>query len=195
MSHVRKQKRVESLLAVNLTFLCQYILCIMIFMQLTHGDFNRIAFVTMIQHSYVNFGRWICAFILHLMISDGIIGSLERMKYTLNHPYKFHLPAKAFFLSFEELFILITVEICNLMIILAQTTPIDIVINFIVVAIIAEFDEFVYASLRNEHCKLLVEKKIAERVLVIHHTTSGRCGVDELSDVKDEDGNFRRLRI
>ena len=52
-----------------------------------------------------------------------------------------------------------------------------------------------YASLRNEVCKLLIEKKIADDVLVIHHTTSGKCGVDELSDVKDEDGHFRKLRI
>ena len=52
-----------------------------------------------------------------------------------------------------------------------------------------------YISLRKESCKLLVEKKIAERVLVIHHTTSGSCGVDELSDVKDEEGVFRKLRI
>lgn len=30
---------------------------------------------------------------------------------------------------------------------------------------------------------------------MIHHTTSKNCGPEELSDVKDENGNYRKLRI
>ena len=91
----------------------------------------------MLQYSSINLARWICATILHFSISDGIIGSLERMKYTLNHPYKFFAPNRAFIISFLEFSITITVEVCNIAIILAQTDPINVVLNFIAIAIIA----------------------------------------------------------
>ena len=149
----------------------------------------------MITLSTINYARWICATILHLSIIDQIIGSLQRMKYTLNHTYKFQSPGRAFLCSLLEFFITLAVEIANILIILAQSNPINIVLNFIAIAIIGQFDEYIYVALRNETGKLLVESNISESSLIIHHTTSGRCGVDELSDVKDDKGNYRKLRI
>lgn len=87
------------------------------------------------------------------------------------------------------------VEAVNITIILTSLNPVDIVYNFIALAIIAEFDDFVYASLRNESMKKLIEKEVTERVLIIKHTTSKKCKVEELSDVLDEEGNFRPLKI
>jgi hypothetical protein len=43
--------------------------------------------------------------------------------------------------------------------------------------------------------KVLVEKKFYKRVILIHHTTSKKCLLEELSTVKDENGDFRPLRI
>ena len=40
-------------------------------------------------------------------------------------------------------------------------------LNFIALAIIAEFDNFVYESLRNESIKKLLAPEVAEEVLVI----------------------------
>ena len=74
----------------------------------------------MIDSIFVNYARFICATILHLSICDGVVGSLERMKYTLNHKYKFYSPNRAFFLGFLEFFITVTVEVANIAIILAQ---------------------------------------------------------------------------
>lgn len=81
------------------------------------------------------------------------------------------------------------------MIIICAPYPVLIVLNFIAIAIIAEFDNYVYASMRNEFCKKLITCKIAEKVLIVHHTSSKRCGDAELSDVKDSEGNFRLLKI
>ena len=78
---------------------------------------------------------------------------------------------------------------------MTSITPTDIVYNFIALAVIAEFDDFVYASLRNESMKKLIEKEVTEQVLVIKHTTSKKCKLDELTDVRDEDGNFRPRKI
>ena len=136
-----------------LTFFCQLILCSLIFFQLFDGKCNEIAFHTMIQYSTINYARFICATILHLSISDGVVGSLERMKYSLNHNYSFNAPTRAFIISLLEFTITVTVEICNISIILAQLLPINIVLNFIAIAIVAQFDEFIYAALRNEVCQ------------------------------------------
>jgi len=69
------------------------------------------------------------------------------------------------------------------------------VFNFIALAIIAEFDNYVYSSMKNESMKELIEKKFVKRVLVIKHTTSKKCKEDEFSDNKDQDGNLRPLRV
>ena len=50
----------------------------------------------------------------------------------------------------------------------------------------AEFDNFVYESLKNESMKEMVEKRFYKRVIVIKHTTSKKCNPEELSTVKDE---------
>jgi len=42
---------------------------------------------------------------------------------------------------------------------------------------------------------MLEDNAIAERMLQIQHTTSQNCHVDELSNVKDEEGNYRKMRI
>ena len=91
----------------------------------------------MIDSIFVNYARFICATILHLSISDGVVGSLERMKYSLNHNYSFNAPTRAFIISLLEFTITVTVEICNISIILAQLLPINIVLNFIAIAIVA----------------------------------------------------------
>lgn len=62
-------------------------------------------------------------------------------------------------------------------------------LNFIALAIIAEFDNFVYESLRNESIKKLLAPEVAEDVLVIQRTSSKKCKEDEMSQVEDEEGN------
>ena len=59
----------------------------------------------------------------------------------------------------------------------------------------AEFDNYVFESLKNESIKVLVEKKFYKRVMIVNHTTSKKCLLHELSNVKDENGDYRPLRI
>lgn len=84
---------------------------------------------------------------------------------------------------------------CNIEIILTSEDPVNLVYNFVVLGIIAEFDDFVYSSLRNESMKLLIEPELTEKVLIIKHTTSKKCLDNELSTELDEDGDNRPLKI
>lgn len=83
----------------------------------------------------------------------------------------------------------------NIGVICGANDTISIIFNFIALAIIAEFDNYVYASMKGESFKAMCEKEFTKKVLVVQHTTSKKCKLEELSQVKDEDGNFRPLKI
>ena len=83
----------------------------------------------------------------------------------------------------------------NLGVICGANDTISIVFNFIALAIIAEFDNYVFGSMKNESFKELTEKAFTSKCLFICHTSSKKCPDSELSTEKDEDGNFRLLKI
>jgi hypothetical protein len=117
------------------------------------------------------------------------------MKFALNHHYLFQNYVKAATVGFLQSFIVLAVELVNIEIILTSLTPVDIVYNFIALAIIAEFDDFVYAALRNEPMKLLIKDDITERLLIIRHTSSSKCSETTMSTVLDFEDKPRPLRI
>jgi len=98
-------------------------------------------------------------------------------------------------ISFLQSFSVICVEVVNIEIILTSITPTDIVYNFIALAVIAEFDDFVYQSLRSESMKKLIEPDVTEQILVVRHTTSKKCKDWELSTVEDENGDMRPMKV
>jgi len=149
----------------------------------------------MLKDGAIIFARFICASVLHMSLMEEVNSALMNMKYVLNHDYMFKRARLAFTVCFLHFTSTLSTELCNIAIILTSQVPIDIVLNFIAIAIIAEFDNFVYSSMRNEYFKKLIENSIAEKVLIVHHTTSKRCGADDLSDVKDDNGDYRKLKI
>ena len=167
-----------------------------IFYELSYVQDYKQEIAKMNRFASVSLGRFVCAVILHLSVIEEIEGALIMMKYAVNHDYMFKNPVNAYFMSFMQFFITTLVEVCNLIVILASNDPLNIVLNFVAVCIVAEFDNLVFASQRSEKCsKMLEDNAIAEKILQIQHTTSKSCHVDELSNVKDEEGNYRKMRI
>jgi len=88
------------------------------------------------------------------------------------------------------------VELSNIGVIVAANDTISIVFNFIAVAIIAEFDNYVFDSMKNENFKRLIEERFSKPALVICHTTSKKCKLSEVSSQKDEKTQrFRPMKI
>lgn len=94
------------------------------------------------------------------------------MKYALNHRNTFISPITAFCMGYLQSTLTIAVETVSLLIILQSETTQDVVFNFIAVAIISDFDNFVYNSLRSEKLKDLVQEETAEELLPISFTSS-----------------------
>ena len=176
-----------------LCFFCQFMLVGLIFYQLIIYEFDL--FFEEVNSVLQLLARFICATILHLALIDEVYTGMDNMKYSLNHPYLFQSWFQAWIAGFLQAFIVSAVEFCNIAIILTSLSPIGTVFNFIALAIIADFDNFVYESLRNEKMKKLLYEDVKERILIINHTTSKRCTSKELSNVLDENGDRRPLKI
>ena len=178
--NIRNNKRTNILLHVFLCFFCQIVLVVSIAIYLYKvSNFQSEVGVS------VMFCRFICGSILHLSLLDEVTKGLNNMKFALNHTYMFDNFALACFTSSLQALIVIAVELVNIEIILVSLNPLDIVYNFIALAIIAEFDDFVFAALRNEPMKMLIKK--AEKILIVKHTSSKKCKDWQLSDVDYED--------
>lgn len=60
-----------------------------------------------------------------------------------------------------------TVEMANIAVLNSANDTIDIVFNFIALAIIAEFDNYVFSSMKSEGLRELINEKFCREVLVI----------------------------
>ena len=102
-------------------------------------------------------------------------------------------------MGFLQSIITVSVESVSMFIILQSTTTQDIVFNFIAVAIISDFDNFVFNSLRNEKLKDLVKEETSENLLLISFTSSPKAKSfkdgGEASDQVDENGEPVCLKI
>lgn len=174
-------------------FTSQMSLCGLILIQLFIVEKSTLVSPTF--NALIDYCRFICAGICHFAMISEATCSLQAMKYCLNHPYKFKDYKIAFSFMLMQFVSCMTVEFCNLMVIMFSLAPVAMAENFIALAIIADFDNFTYESIFNEPLKKLLYEEVKDDLNVIAHTTSKKCKPDELSTVKDETGQLRKLRV
>lgn len=196
MANMRKEinrKRIANLLYnkrivifshVLLTFLTQSVLVTMSFYELVTNDQWYIYFSFTVQ-APIMFGRFICTAILHLSMLDEITIAFDFMKFALNHPYKFQYYQFAWLSGFLYVISTLAVELASIGIVVAAPDTIDIIFNFISLVILAQFDDYVYTSMKNESFKKLLEEEFTKRTCVIAHTTSKKCRESEVIQVTD----------
>jgi hypothetical protein len=90
------------------------------------------------------FGRFICASILHMSLIDEVSAGLDFMKYSVNHPYMFQHFGWPWLIGALQFTAAIGVETSNIGVLCAALDPINLVFNFIALAIVAEFDNYVF---------------------------------------------------
>ena len=72
----------------SLVYFCQLTLISLIWYQ--ELKVNFLLFFAFAQYTMLFYARFICALMLHLFLLPECTGGLSRMKYVLNHPYKFN---------------------------------------------------------------------------------------------------------
>lgn len=139
--------------------------------------------------------RFICITVLHLSMIDTTNQFLNIMKYISNHEYKFENPGSAFTAAFIQFFVTSMIEVANVGVLLCTPDTLSLIGNFVSLVIIAEFDEYVFASMKDEAFKLLVEREFTDQVFEIQHTSSKKCSDKDKSTSKNAEGEFRPLRV
>lgn len=79
---------------------------------------------------------------LHLQLQDEFKQGNLIMKYVNNHPEKFQSWTIPFVLGFMQSSMIVLIEVVNLINICAQIAVMDIVMNYVALAVIADFDDF-----------------------------------------------------
>lgn len=115
----------------------------MTFSELYHNCVYYEVIVTRVSVAIV-FARFICATILHLSLVDEVSHGLDMMKYSVNHSYKFVHYSMAFASGLLQTVSCLGVELANIGVLCGAEDTISIVFNFIALAIIAEFDNYVF---------------------------------------------------
>ena len=116
------------------------------------------------------------------------------MKYAVNHTYFFCYPFQAILMPYLQFCLIVIIEIANMLVILASQTPLSILADFIVLAIVAEFDSMIYTSTGNQYLKKLFYQEIRGKLLIVKHTSSSLCSEDIMTTEKDEKGRFRPMK-
>ena len=80
------------------------------------------------------------------------------MKYTLNHPWKFEHWFIAFMVNFLQIVILFSVESVCIALLLLQENVLDVLMNFISLAIISELDDFLFQTLYENPINWLIKE-------------------------------------
>ena len=94
------------------------------------------------------------------------------MKFTTNHPYKFESPFDAFTVAFVQFLVSTMIELANVMVLLMTPDTLSLVGNFVSLVIITEFDTYVFASMKDEPMKKIVERQFTSKALRVVHTSS-----------------------
>lgn len=95
------------------------------------------------------------------------------MKFALNHDYRFTDYKIAFLAGFLQSLILFIIEMVNIACILTANSILDVVMNFMALAIIADFDDVFYTALGEDDNKVIVSGNSAfEHIYMIQKTSS-----------------------
>ena len=120
---------------------------------------------------WIVFARFICGIVLHVSLSAELRQGMNLMKYAVNHPWKFEDYRVAYFSGFMQTNVVIIVELVNFVALITNETVLDIVMNFLALVVIADFDDFFFSATESDFADVISDPKYDE-FLIIQTTTS-----------------------
>ena len=100
--------------------------------------------------------RFGCGIVLHIYLIPEFNSAYSNMKYALNHPWKFRNYRSAYYVGLSQLFVVMSVEAVNLLILQTNETIMDTIMNFLALVVIAEFDDYFFIPVAKQpYAKLI----------------------------------------
>ena len=161
-------------------FLCwcvQLTLCVLLIYEIfsIEDEDGQIQLAIYPANRFIVVVRFCCGVVLHMQLSDEFKNGMKNMKFVLNHPYRFDSPFIAFLAGFLQATSIAGIEVVNFFVILTSSTFLEVVMNFMALAIISDFDNAFYDSLGEDENKAIVEDPSFEHLYEITRTTSRFC--------------------
>ena len=104
---------------------------------------------------------------MHVKLAPELKQGMTNMKYSVNHPWKFKYYRTAFLSGFLQALMVVSVELINFLNLLLTNQILHIVMNFLALVIIADFDDFFFQVFLNKDLKAVIEKKEKYRGLLV----------------------------
>ena len=161
--------------------LCQLVLLVLLGSEALTDENVKANFFMPADSLQIVMCRFLCAVILHITLTDEVMQGFACMKYALNHPYKFRRWTDAYAVAFTQLMVVIVVEIVNLAILCTNHTIMDIIMNFLALVIIADFDDYFFFTvdkemmaeiIKDDTIELLYGPRELSKLVLFDRTTS-----------------------
>lgn len=95
----------------------------------------------------VAFARYIAGLMMHIAMMGELKEGMGKMKFALNHHWRFRFVGLAVTVGFLQSFMIVLVTCLNYYVIIAKSsTVIDVTKDFLAMMIIADFDNFVFVE-------------------------------------------------
>lgn len=115
------------------------------------------------------------------------------MKYAVNHSWKFRKWRRAYMVGFCQTFVLITCEAVNLILLTTNHTMLDIIMNFLAIIVITEFDDaFFFIVQQGELAKLLTDGEFE------HKSKQGdtwNVEISEILKIETTTSNYAKMKV
>ena len=126
--------------------LCQLLLIWFLGYEAITSDDTVDAFKTPASDGSIVLARFLCAIVLHITLTDEIKQGFNMMKYSVNHPWKFDNYFEGFFVGLAQASVVLSVELVNLAVLNTNHTIMDVLMNFLALVIISDFDDYFFTT-------------------------------------------------
>ena len=142
--------------------------------------------------------KFVCALILHVKLQPKIQMGLNMMKFVANHRYRFSSPSLAFFTGMLVASIHMMLELLTLLVLTISFDALQIVINFMGLVAISEFEDYVASSVNIDNYKsVLLGEDFKKICLTIARTTSTKAlkkrKEHRIQDIKVSDEELKKI--
>ena len=123
---------------------------------------------------------------------------LNMMKFVANHRYRFASPSLAFFTGMLVASIHMMLELLTFLVLTISTDTLDIVINFMGLVAISEFEDYVADSLNNDNIKdVLLGNEFKTVCFKIARTTSRKAMTvredHKIQEIQVDEEEFKKI--
>lgn len=139
------------------------------------------------ENIWIMIVRFTCGVVLHMNAQGEMAQGLNFMKFSLNHDYRFENYRVAFLAGFLQSVSIFVIELVNFVVIMSSTTYLDVVMNFMALYIISEFDDAFYAAIGKISVKEIVSSPDNfEDLYKVCRTTSRDCPTNDANATEDD---------